>query len=154
MLGKKNAETRISTLLGQGAEINGEFSAEGSVRMDGVIHGNVTVTGTLILGATGVIEGNVNADSVLIGGEVHGNIDATSRAELTSTARLFGDIHTNIVVIDEYAIFQGGCNMNQDANDKRPRGAVKAAARAGRKAAQAAMNEALRDVEEAPQQEV
>ena len=153
MLGKKNTETRISTLLGQGAEINGEFNAEGSVRMDGKVHGNVSVTGALILGATGVIEGNITADSVLIGGEVFGNIDAASRAELTSTARVFGDIHTNIVVIDEYAVFQGGCNMNQGADDKRPRGPVKAAARAGKKAAQAAMNEALRDVEGESQQE-
>ncbi|MCM1045001.1 MAG: polymer-forming cytoskeletal protein [Candidatus Gastranaerophilales bacterium] len=153
MLGKKSTETRISTLLGQGAEINGEFHAEGSVRLDGKIHGNVSVTGNLILGATGLIEGNINAASALIGGEVLGNIDATDRTELTSTARVFGDIHTNVVVIDEFAVFQGGCNMNQDVNDRKARGAVRSAARADKKAAQAAMNDALKDVEGESQQE-
>ena len=51
MLGKKNADTKMSTLIGAGAELTGDFTLDGSARIDGKIGGNVTVTGNLILGA-------------------------------------------------------------------------------------------------------
>ena len=49
MLGKKNADTKMSTLIGAGAELTGDFTLDGSARIDGKIGGNVTVTGNLIL---------------------------------------------------------------------------------------------------------
>ena len=73
MLGKKSTDTKINTLIGAGAELNGDFTLDGSARIDGKIGGNVTVTGSLILGAGSVVTGEVQAASVLIGGEVTGN---------------------------------------------------------------------------------
>jgi cytoskeletal protein CcmA (bactofilin family) len=104
------------------------------------------VTGELIVGAEGKIFGDVSAQSVIIGGEVEGNVTAPERVELTSSARLFGDINTTTIVIDEKAVFQGGCNMNQEASSKRPRLARKVV-KEGRKSAKAAIAEALKEVE-------
>ena len=87
MLGKKNADTKMSTLIGAGAELTGDFTLDGSARIDGKIGGNVTVTGNLILGAGSVVTGDVQAASVLIGGEVTGNITAPEKAELTASAK-------------------------------------------------------------------
>ena len=67
MLGKKNADTKMSTLIGAGAELTGDFTLDGSARIDGKIGGNVTVTGNLILGAGSIVTGDVQAASVLIG---------------------------------------------------------------------------------------
>lgn len=144
---KKNKELIITTLIGKGAECNGDFSASGSARIDGCINGNVTVTGTLIIGVTGSINGDVSASSTIIGGEVIGNVTASERTELTQTARVIGDINTEIIVIDEKAIFQGGCNMNQETGSKRPKPAARAV-RAGKKSAKEAIAEALKEVEE------
>ena len=60
----------MNTLIGAGAELSGDFTLDGSARIDGKIGGNVTVTGNLILGAGSVVMGDVQAASVLIGGEV------------------------------------------------------------------------------------
>ena len=49
MLGKKSTDTKINTLIGAGAELSGDFTLDGSARIDGKIGGNVTVTGSLIL---------------------------------------------------------------------------------------------------------
>lgn len=148
----KSKDTKITTIIGKGAECNGDFNAEGSVRVDGVINGNVTVTGTLIVGATGVINGDVEANSTIVGGEIYGNVTVTDRTELTTTARLIGNITTQLIVIDEHAVFQGNCNMNQDVSGKRPRPASKAV-RAGKKSAKEAIEEALKEVEEANREE-
>lgn len=145
---KKNKELIITTLIGKDAECNGDFSAKGSARVDGCINGNVTVTGTLIVGVTGNINGDISAQSAIIGGEVIGNVAAAERTELTQTARVIGDITTTIIVIDEKAVFQGGCNMNQETTGKRPKPAARTL-RAGRKSAKEAIAEALKEVEEA-----
>lgn len=142
----KKAETKISTIIGKGAVLDGDFTAEGSVRMDGTVEGNVTVTGQLLVGATGKIHGNIDAQAVVIGGEVTGSVKAPERAELTSTARVIGDIRTGVIVIDEKAIFQGKCDMNQE--EAKPKKRPVRESRAGKKSAKDALKEALKEVEE------
>lgn len=142
----KNKEVKITTIIGMGAECGGDFSASGSVRVDGTINGSVTVTGTLIVGAAGVISGDVEARAAIVGGEINGNMTVAEKTELSGTARVFGNITTAVIVIDEKAIFQGNCNMNQEAPQKRPRPNARAL-RAGKRSAKAAIEEALKEVE-------
>ena len=151
-MSSKKGEIRITAIIGSDAEFNGDFSSGGSVRVDGTINGDINVAETLILGATGVINGDVVAKAAVIGGEILGNINAPEKTELTSTARVLGDITTNIIVIDEKAVFQGRCDMNQEVPGKRVRPSSKAL-RAGKKSAKAAIAEALREVEEADREE-
>ena len=153
MLGKKSTDTKINTLIGAGAELSGDFTLDGSARIDGKIGGNVTVTGSLILGAGSVVTGEVQAASVLIGGEVTGNITAPEKAELTASAKVLGDIATNVIVIDEHAIFQGKIDMNQAVPDKKGKAKAAKATRVGRKSAKAAIAEALKEVEEEEKRE-
>ena len=147
----KKKETQITTIIGMGAECNGDFTAGGAIRIDGTVNGNVTVTDTVILGASGCINGDVNAQKVVIGGEVYGNLNVPEKVELTSTARVIGDITTGGLVIDEKAIFQGRCDMNQDAS-KRPRPNNRAV-KAMKKTAKAAVVEALKEAEAASEGE-
>lgn len=146
MTGKKES-TVITTILGKGSLVNGDFIVKQSARIDGEVQGDVNVAGTLIVGAGARIDGNIEADTAIIGGDVVGNIQAPSKVELTVTAKVMGDITTNVIVIDENAIFQGRCNMNQDA-PRRKNPAVKKAVKEGRRSAKAALQEALREVQE------
>lgn len=148
----KKQEVQITTIIGKGAECNGEFNAEGSVRVDGTINGNVAVSGTLIVGVAGCIVGDIDAKTIVVGGEVNGNLNAPEKIELTSTAKVIGDIVTATIVIDEKAIFQGNCNMNQDVSGKRPRPSSRLV-KAGKKSAKAAIEEALKEVEESNAEE-
>ena len=141
----KKKELPITTIIGMGAECNGDFSATGAIRIDGTINGNVIVTDTVIVGASGVINGDINAQKVVIGGEVYGNLNVPEKVELTSTARVIGDITTNGLVIDEKAIFQGRCDMNQDVS-KRPKQNNKTL-KEMKKSAKIAVAEALREME-------
>lgn len=150
---KNNGEVTICTLIGRGTELQGDFTAKGSVRIDGKVNGNVTVEGSLILGAGALIDGEVSAEAVLIGGEVIGNINAPKKAELTTTAKVIGDITTGAIVIDEHAVFQGKCDMNQAAPDRKNRSSAAKAVRAGKKSAKAVIAEALKEVKEEEQRE-
>lgn len=141
----KKTDTKIATIIGKDSVVEGEFKVAGAARIDGTIEGNVTVTGNLVVGATGKINGNVEAVSAMIGGAVNGNLVIGDKTELTSTARIIGDIKTKIIVIDEKAVFQGKCDMNQDdaKAKKRP---IKER-RAVKKSAKDALREALKEAE-------
>lgn len=141
----KKKETQITTIIGISAECNGDFSAEGAIRIDGTINGNVNVSDLIIVGASGCINGEVNAQRVIVGGEIYGNLNVPEKVELTSTARVIGDVTTNGLVIDENAVFQGNINMNQD-NSKRPKPNTRTM-KAVKKSAKLAVEEALREVE-------
>ena len=110
---KNNVNAKISTILGKGTVLNGDFNADGSARIDGTVNGNVVVKGMMILGVDGKINGDVQATGALIGGSVVGNVDAPDKLEMSSTAKVLGDIKTKVLVIDEHAIFQGKCDMYQ-----------------------------------------
>jgi len=143
----KKSNAKIGTIIGKGTVIGGDFTAEKSVRMDGVIEGDVKVAGEIVIGATGRVNGNVEAAAVIIGGEVYGNVTAPERVELTPTARLIGNIKTAVVVIDEKAVFQGGCDMNQDpSSGAKAKKRIARETRAGKKSAKDALQEALREV--------
>nr|WP_318686719.1 polymer-forming cytoskeletal protein [uncultured Acetatifactor sp.] len=152
MLGKKDAEIRINTLLGSDSEFTGDFTAKGSVRLDGKMNGDMRVGGTLIIGAAGSVNGDITAAAVMIGGEVMGNVTAPEKAELMSTARVMGDISTKVLVIDEHAVFQGRIDMSQEIPGKKAKPNPKAV-RAGKKTAKAALEEALREAEEGTQKD-
>lgn len=142
----KRAEAKITTIIGKDAVLEGDFMASGSIRLDGCVEGNVKVSGICIVGAAGKIHGNLEAYSTIIGGEVLGNVTVEERTELTGTARLIGDIRTNLIVIDEKAIFQGRCDMNQDETKIRKRPPREN--RAAKKSAKDALKEALQEMEE------
>ena len=151
-MSKKKDTIAITTILGRGTGIQGDFEVNGSARIDGEINGDVKVSGVLILGAEGKVFGNVEAYDAIIGGEVMGNVIAENKTELIKTAKVFGDLTTKILVIDENAVFQGNCNMNQDVVQKKNRPTARIL-RTEKKSARAALQEALREVAEENQKE-
>ena len=142
----KNKAGKLTSIVGKDAVVGGNFSTPGCARIDGVVEGSARVAGSLIVGSTGRIEGDVEADSIIIGGEINGDVTVQGKAELTATARVIGDIRTSLIVIDEKAVFQGKCDMNiaTGKTKKRPAKSPKA----GRKSAKAALQEALLEVSE------
>lgn len=118
MFGKKEAPiVRINSILGPESKLQGDFTAEGSARVDGTLCGNVKVTGTLIVGATGMICGDVEAEAVIVGGEVKGNIVAPQMVELTEKAKVTGDVTTMDIEIDEQAVLVGKCIVYEETAD-------------------------------------
>ncbi len=118
MFGKKEAAVvRITSILGPGANVQGDFTAEGSARIDGIVNGKVKVTGALIVGSAGKIYGDVEAESIVIGGEIQGNVFAPLGVELTGSAKVTGDVTTKEIDLDEEAVLVGRCNVYEETSD-------------------------------------
>ena len=104
----------VSGFIGAGTVVSGEAEFKGMLRIDGHFTGRVrSEKGALIVSAGGVVEANIEVASAKINGTVNGDIVATGRIELGRSARLRGNIQTPALVIEEGAIFEGGCRMQQ-----------------------------------------
>ncbi|MBN2030123.1 polymer-forming cytoskeletal protein [bacterium] len=115
--GKTNTEFgrggELNTIVGKGTIVEGDLKVKNSLRIDGIVKGNVNTTDTIIVGKDGEVEGRVRAKHLLLGGKVKGNVFASGRVFLESTASVFGDIKAVRLVVDEGAIFDGKCTMNE-----------------------------------------
>jgi cytoskeletal protein CcmA (bactofilin family) len=99
-------------IIGQGTRITGDLISNGDFRVDGAIEGNVKVGQRLVIGGTGKILGNIEADSATVAGHIKGNLTVKNVLELKPSAKIDGDILTNKMVIEAGAQFNGRCTMN------------------------------------------
>jgi len=71
------------TVIGKGICIRGEVTGEEDFFLDGVLEGNITLTGKrLTVGANGVIHADIVAGDMVVFGRVEGSVKASGRAEL------------------------------------------------------------------------
>jgi cytoskeletal protein CcmA (bactofilin family) len=104
----------LSGFVGSGTVITGESSFKSMLRVDGRFSGRITSsTGTLIVGAGGQVDANVEVSVATIHGVVNGDIIAGQRIELGRAAKLNGNIQTPSLVIEQGAVFEGSCKMVQ-----------------------------------------
>lgn len=104
----------LSGFVGSGTVITGESSFKSMLRVDGRFSGRITSgTGTLIVGAGGQVDANIEVDVCTIHGVVNGDIIAGQRVELGRAAKLSGNIQTPSLVIEQGAVFEGSCKMVQ-----------------------------------------
>jgi cytoskeletal protein CcmA (bactofilin family) len=111
---KKGKETdEIVSLLGVGAELNGEISFTNGLKVDGVVKGKVRSEAALVVGRSGKVEAEVNVKKISISGEFHGVIRASDRVEIYKDGKVYGDIFSPCLIIEAGAIFEGRCNMSE-----------------------------------------
>lgn len=104
-------------LIGAGTIIEGEMKSNGDVRVDGSIFGTITSKAKVVLGATGVVEGDVTCQNADVSGLIKGKAAITDLLFLKSTAKIIGDIVTSKLVVEAGATFTGNCNMGPVIKD-------------------------------------
>ncbi len=105
------AQATVINIIGNGTEIKGDITANGDVRIDGRLLGNINTQNKLIIGETGYVEGEINAKIADISGKIKGKLNAKEITYLRQTSNFDGELTTSKLVIEEGAIFNGTCTM-------------------------------------------
>ena len=87
--------------------ITGKIRCKETLRIDGVLKGEVHCERTVIIGEQAKVDADIEADSVIVFGEVKGNVSAKRKITLEQTARMTGDLATPGIVIEEGAKLKG-----------------------------------------------
>lgn len=107
----------VINMVGNGTVINGDIQSKSDIRIDGTLKGSVKTEGKLVVGSSGVVEGDVVCSNADISGEIKAKITVSQLLALKSTSKLNGDIVTNKLSIEPGATFSGSCSMGAVIKD-------------------------------------
>ena len=112
-------QTPINSLIGEGANFKGEFSLNGSLRVDGHFNGKILSEGKVIVGDRGHVRTNIEARVVIVSGYVEGNIYARETVHLLKRAKVYGDIISPNLFVDEGVIFEGRATIRRGVRESK-----------------------------------
>lgn len=104
----------VGGFVGGHTALSGEAHFKGMLRIDGQLSGRViSEKGTLIVSSGAQVNADVEVAVAKINGTVNGDIKTSERLELGRSARVNGNIETPALVIEQGALFEGSCRMQQ-----------------------------------------
>ncbi len=102
------------TLIGEEAYFHGLIAVKGSLRVEGVVEGDITDALSVEIGRKGRVKGNIATATISIAGEVIGDVIASKHVEVLAKGRLCGGVRTPNLRIEDGAQFNGHCAMGSD----------------------------------------
>src|SRR3974390_2042853 len=88
-------------VLNSDVEIKGNLKFSGELTFEGKLDGEIQTDGLLNLGDSATVNGNINAQNVVVRGKINGNIIAKEKIDIKAKSELFGDIRAAKLVIEE-----------------------------------------------------
>ena len=99
-------------IISEGTKIKGDIIANGDIRIDGELLGNISAKSKLVIGPNGKIEGQIICNNIEISGYIKGKVTASELINMKSTSQIVGDISAGKLSIEPGAVFSGSCVMN------------------------------------------
>ena len=108
---KETRDGESRNLIGKGTQINGNIISEGAIRIEGILEGMLDSKSKVIIGATGVVKGNISCENLEVAGKVKGKMNVNNLLHMKASAKIHGEIFTNKIEIESGAVFNGNCQM-------------------------------------------
>jgi len=105
-----------------GSKIIGTIFADGDIRIDGTVEGDMQCAGKVVIGEKGLIKGTVTCQNAEIMGMLDGKITNAQTLALRSTGKIKGDVQTQTLIVEPNALFNGSCQMPSAAASTKPAG--------------------------------
>src|SRR5450432_2617894 len=103
-----------ASLISSGTSLKGDITSSGDLRIDGTLVGNIICSSKVIIGANGVVEGDISGITADIMGKVTGTIKVKELLQLKSNCQVNGNLHSAKLQIEPAANFNGQCHMILD----------------------------------------
>ncbi|MFM7023668.1 MAG: polymer-forming cytoskeletal protein [Flavobacteriales bacterium] len=108
---RSNDNNTIADKIAEGTVFQGDIISSKGIRIDGLVKGSVSCDGKIVVGRTGVIEGDIKCQNAEIEGVLKSAILVKELLELKATANLMGEIVTGRLSVEPGATFTGSCKM-------------------------------------------
>lgn len=106
-----------TTLIGPGTTLKGDISSNNDLRIDGTIIGNIHSAAKIIIGSSGVVEGDISGNQADITGKVSGNVKAKELLQLKGDSVVTGNLYAGKLQVEPTATFNGQCHMGGNLPD-------------------------------------
>jgi cytoskeletal protein CcmA (bactofilin family) len=104
-------QAQVSNRILMGTSIEGDLHSDGDVRIDGKVKGTVKITGKLVVGEHGVVEGEVECKNAAVAGTVEGTFKIAQTLSIAQSGKVSGEIHTEKLSVEPGAELNGSVTM-------------------------------------------
>jgi cytoskeletal protein CcmA (bactofilin family) len=111
LMNRRRTDGQALSIIAKDMTVAGDLTAEGVVRVEGRVTGNVMAGGQILLCEGGLVEGDMKTKEAVLGGEVRGTVLAEERIEVQPTALVHGDLVTPKLLIHEGGRVNGSVRM-------------------------------------------
>lgn len=98
----------------QGTIVEGSVNSKSDFRVDGTIKGKLFCDAKVIIGPTGLVEGEIRCKNAMIEGKFEGILNVGELLSIKESAKVQGDITTGKLIVSSGAQFNGNCNMGSE----------------------------------------
>jgi cytoskeletal protein CcmA (bactofilin family) len=99
--------------------IEGKIVGSGHVRIAGRFKGDVQVDGNLTIDSGATVDGQVRAQTVVVGGELKGNIENAKRVELLEGGVISGDVKAGSLTVAAGSRMRGQVEFGWEEDGKK-----------------------------------
>ena len=99
--------------------IEGKIVGSGHVRLAGRFKGDVQVDGNITIDHGATVDGQVRAQTVIVGGELKGNIDNAKRVELLEGGVITGDVKAGSLTVAAGSRMRGQVEFGWEEEGKK-----------------------------------
>jgi len=103
---KKPAPVSSASIITPGTAIKGEMRCEGNILINGEFEGTILSHSEVVVGKSGRVSGEIEAQKLLVSGEFHGNFIGEV-IDIMPYGKVYGDVKVNNIVIEPNAVFEG-----------------------------------------------
>ncbi len=116
----KDTNATTTTTIGPTVVIRGKLRSGEDLIVKGRIDAEITSSKALLIENSGIVNADVQVESVRVSGVLAGNITAATRSEIASDGRVVGDILSPKLIISDGAAFRGRIDMQNFDDGSRP----------------------------------
>ena len=104
-------QAQASNRILVGTSITGDIVSDGDIRVDGKVAGSMKVTGKLVIGEHGLVEGEVECKNAAIAGQLEGTINVAQSLSLSASAKVKGKVQVEELAVEPGAEINGSLAM-------------------------------------------
>lgn len=112
-----NGSGNGTTLISSGTTIKGDISSNSDLRIDGTIVGNIKSSAKIVIGGSGIVEGDMFGNNADIVGKCTGTIKVKELLQLRGECEVNGNIYAGKLQVEPTATFNGQCHMGGNVVD-------------------------------------
>ncbi|RUM55243.1 MAG: polymer-forming cytoskeletal family protein [Nautilia sp.] len=110
--GDKMAKETSTTIISQGANLQGNFDLSAKLHIEGKMEGKINSSNQISVGKSGVLKGEVVCEKFILNGNFEGKIECNV-LEITNGGVLKGDIVIKDLIIEKGGIFEGTSTLKK-----------------------------------------
>jgi cytoskeletal protein CcmA (bactofilin family) len=112
----ESSGSNSASIISAGTTLKGDIHSNADLRIDGTLIGNISSSAKVIIGANGVVEGDLQGQQADILGKVTGTVNVKELLQLKGSSVINGNIKAGKLQVEPTATFNGECHMNSSSS--------------------------------------